>query len=242
MSKIDITTTQNVTIEYELAPLSERIFAYMIDAVVMFGIILLLWSIFIPSTGYFYQSAVFYLVLLPVFLFYSLASEVFMNGQSLGKKIFGIKVVKLNGEEASLNDYIIRWTFRMVDIYFSFGTLASLLIGSSSKHQRLGDILANTAIIKVKSSFHLRLNDILKINSLENYEVTYPSVRQFSEKDMLLIKTTISRFQRFPNVAHKETLNNLVKNVSEKMQIKEKPKDKVQFLKTLIRDYIVLTR
>ncbi|MEM7105572.1 MAG: RDD family protein [Bacteroidota bacterium] len=241
MSKIEISTTQNVSIEYELASLSERIFAFIVDQIILWVTVLILTAIFVPAGGFFYNLVTFILIL-PIFVFYSLFSEIFLNGQSLGKRVFGIKVVKLSGDEPGLNDYIIRWTFRMIDIWFSFGTVASLLIGSSSKRQRLGDLVANTAIIKIKSSFHLKLKDILKINSLENYEITYPAVRQFSEQDMLLIKTVLARVQRFPNRAHKEALYDLVTKVTKKMGIENRPKNSTQFLKTLIRDYIVLTR
>ena len=37
MQKIDINTTQNVTIQYELAAWKDRVFAYIIDMVVLFG-------------------------------------------------------------------------------------------------------------------------------------------------------------------------------------------------------------
>ncbi|MEO1437832.1 MAG: RDD family protein, partial [Bacteroidota bacterium] len=163
-------------------------------------------------------------------------------GQSLGKKVFGIKVVKLTGEAANLNDYILRWSFRMIDIYFSLGTVASLMIGSSPKHQRLGDLLGDTAVIKVRSSFHLKLQDILKINSLENYEITYPDVRQFTEKEMLFIKNTVNRYQRYPNEAHRKAINELSYKMVRLLKLEAPPRDKTLFLKTLIRDYIVLTR
>lgn len=243
MSKIDIQTTQNVTIEYELAPLMERIFAFLIDSVILWGSLIIFWQIFIPNEPFLVSSHPFnLLVQIPIFLFYSLGSEVLMDGQSLGKRIFGIKVVKITGEAASFNDYIIRWSFRMIDIYLSFGTLASLMIGSSPKHQRLGDLVGDTAVIKVRSSFHLKLQDILKINSLENYEITYPDVRQFSEQEMLFIKNTMNRYNRYPNEAHRKALMELTYKITRLLKLEAPPKDKPLFLKTLIRDYIVLTR
>ncbi len=44
-----------------------------------------------------------------------------------------LKVVKISGEEAGLTDYITRWTFRLVDIHFSLGSIAGMLISSSQK-------------------------------------------------------------------------------------------------------------
>ena len=97
-------------------------------------------------------------------------------------------------------------------------------------------------MIRVKFSLRFRLEDILKINTIDDYEPTYPEVRRLSEKDMLLIKTIISRHRQHPNAAHKEVVNDLVKTLMQQLDIKAPPRDKIAFLKTLIRDYIVLTR
>lgn len=44
--------------------------------------------------------------------FYTLVLEVLTNGQSIGKKITGIAVIKLNGNALELNDYLIRWAYQ----------------------------------------------------------------------------------------------------------------------------------
>ena len=120
--------------------------------------------------------------------------------------------------------------------------MAALMISSSNKNQRLGDMTANTTVIRIKFNLRFRLEDILKINTLEDYEPTYPEVRRLSEKDMLLIKTIISRYRKYRNKAHQEVIDELVQNLVQLLDIVETPRDKIAFLKTLIRDYIVLTR
>jgi len=169
-------------------------------------------------------------------------SEIIADGQSWGKKAMGIKVVRLDGQEPSLIDYLLRAVFLIVDVLLSVGILAALLISSSNNSQRLGDMTANTTVIRVKFGFRFRLEDILKINSLDDYEPAYPEVRRLSEKDMLLIKTIITRYRKHRNQAHREVINDLVQNLTKRLDILEPPKNKIEFLKTLIRDYIVLTR
>jgi len=173
---------------------------------------------------------------------YQLVSEVAADGQSWGKKAMGIKVVRLDGEEPSLVDYLLRAVFLIIDFLLSLGIIAALLISSTVNSQRLGDMTANTTVIRVKFNFRFRLEDILKINSLDDYEPIYPEVRQLSEQDMLLIKTVISRYQKHRNPAHKEVISDLSKHLSGILQITDVPRNKIEFLKTLIRDYIVLTR
>jgi len=248
MRTIDITTTQNVTIEYELATLKERILAFVIDTLIVWASYMIIFiALFSSLGGSIFDSGlsgqlVGYLLPVGLLIAYQLVSEVAADGQSWGKKAMGIKVVRLDGEEPSLIDYLLRSVFLIIDFLMSFGILGAMLISSTVNNQRLGDMTANTTVIRIKFNFRFRLEDILKINSLDDYDPAYPEVRQLSEKDMLLIKSVISRYQKHRNQAHKEVINDLTKRLSDILQITDIPKNKVEFLKTLIRDYIVLTR
>ena len=242
MRTIDINTTQNVIIQYELANLREHILAFMIDTVVLIVLLFILsWSMVAMFSIKLYSVYV-YLVITPVFFFYSLSQEVFMNGQSLGKKILGLRIVKINGKEATTSDYIIRWAFRLVDIWFSFGSLAALLISSTPRNQRLGGLLSDTTVVRLNNTARFRLEDILKINSLANYEPTYPEIRFFSEEDMLTIKVALDRFRQYNNAAHAEVIDELSENLAKRLGVEKIPGSRVTFLKTLVSDYIVLTR
>ena len=247
MRTIEIRTTQNVTIEYELASLRDRFFAYFIDLLIVGAFYFFVILVLSITIGYYmYDSAYGPIVIAFLgpfgFLMYQLLSEIIANGQSWGKKAMGIKVVRLDGKEPTLSDYLLRAVFHIVDSFTSLGIVGALLISSSNKSQRLGDMTANTTVIKVKFSLRFRLEDILKINTLDDYEPAYPEVRRLSEQDMLLIKTIISRYRRYRNKAHQEVVNELVQNLTTQLDIIEPPVDKIGFLKTLIRDYIVLTR
>ena len=121
-------------------------------------------------------------------------------------------------------------------------TIAIIMISSSPKRQRLGDLTANTTVIKSKQDMQFQLGDILKISSMDNYEPQFPQVKRLSEPDMLLIKGAIFRYQKYRNQAHQKVIIDLVTHLQEVLDIHKKPKNKVEFLKTLIRDYIVLTR
>jgi len=246
MQTIDIRTTQNVTIEYELASLRERILAFCIDLIII-GTIYVVFLAFISNVFGVSNSGIlsFFATFFPFFAFlaYHLLSEVLANGQSWGKKAMGIRVVRLDGQEPGLSDFLLRAIFHIVDSMISIGIVAALLISSSIKNQRLGDITANTTVIRTKHNLRFRLIDILKINTLDDYQPQYPDVRKLSEQDMLLIKGIINRRRNHPNAAHDEALDLLVDRICGILEI-EKPakRDRVEFLKTLIRDYIVLTR
>ncbi|MBL3657136.1 RDD family protein [Fulvivirga sediminis] len=242
MQKIEINTTQNVSIEFEIASLRERIIGFVIDflVIVVSGFVITL-GVIIFSRGLGMQY-VYYVVLAPIFLFYTILMEVLNNGQSLGKKAMDLKVVKINGDEPRSSDYMLRWVFRMIDIYFSLGALASIFVSSSNKGQRLGDMAAETTVIKIKPSQKLQFSDIIKINSIDNYEPKFPEVRKFSEEHMLLIKNVIDRYKKFPNPAHRKALQEMAKSAKERLYVDQVMMNDVDFLKTLINDYVVLTR
>jgi uncharacterized RDD family membrane protein YckC len=249
MQTIEIKTSQNVTIEYELATLWERCLALLLDIVIIvvsYLIFTLLISAAFNSQNS-EQSSILMRVLnglvpIIVFLIYQFAMEVFADGQTLGKKALKIKALRLNMDGSGVSDYMLRSIFYLVDFLFSGGILAALLISTTQKRQRLGDMTANTAVVKLQSSYPLKLNDILKISTLDDYQPVYPEVRNLSEKDMLLIKGTIVRFSKLKNSAHGKAINELILHLQEVLDIPEVPRDRIGFLKTLIKDYIVLTR
>lgn len=243
MKSIEIKTTQNVLLEYELASLRDRILAFILDLVCILVSISILSAIFFSLFSvYGFMETVASIILVCVFLFYSLAFEVFNNGQSLGKKALRIRVIKTTGEKANFYDYAGRWIFRMIDIYFSFGAIASMLIASSARAQRIGDIVSSTTVIKLIPSVNLYLEDILRIQSRENYQPVYSQVKQLAEKDVLLIKNTLDRSKKYDNDAHDEAIDLLAARLKSILGIREATPDNMRFLQTLINDYIVLTR
>jgi uncharacterized RDD family membrane protein YckC len=244
LRSIEINTAQNVTIEYELAPLSYRLLAFLLDLAIIAGGELILFFIGLWIFGGYNGGfqVYYYLILIPVFLFYALLSEIFLSGQSVGKLALGIRIIKITGKQATVSDYIMRWMFRLIDIYLSVGAVASILVSSTDKNQRIGDIVANTVVIKLRSSRSLKLKDLLNIHSIDNYQPRYPDVRYLSEEDMLLVKSVLERNRKYGNEAHKEALEELVTRLMMVLKINRLQQEKADFLRTLLNDYIVLTR
>jgi hypothetical protein len=59
---------------------------------------------------------------------------------------------------------------------------------------------------------------------------------------MIFIKNVLVRYQNFPNSAHADAIDRLTERVAGILQISKRITDNVEFLRTLLRDYIVLTR
>jgi uncharacterized RDD family membrane protein YckC len=69
------------------------------------------------------------------------------SGQTLGKKILSIKVVKLSGDQLKIGDALIRTILRIIDglVFYLVGLIVILL---TEKKQRIGDLAAGTIVVK----------------------------------------------------------------------------------------------
>lgn len=243
MKNIEIKTSQNVILQYELADLRDRGLALLIDLLFLIILLTILSLIFSPiSATSETAETVVGIFVFSIFLFYSLVMELLNNGQSLGKMALRIRVIKTVGGKATFSDYAARWVFRMVDIYFSLGAVASILVTSSSKAQRIGDIVANTAVVRLTPKLNLHLQDLLAIHNTQAYKPQFLQSKQLQEEEVILIKTTLDRYRQHNNDAHEDALKMLSKKVKEVLLIDGVTGDDRIFLQTILNDYIVLTR
>jgi uncharacterized RDD family membrane protein YckC len=244
MKTVDVVTSHNISIDYEAASLVSRGVALFLDLLILLVYYVIMRVIVISAAFSSYDGAIILLhllILLPV-TFYSLVMEYLLKGQTPGKMAMGIRVVNLNGENATLNDYTLRWTFKIIDFWISAGAIGSIFISTTEKGQRLGDVLAQTAVVRNKPEQVYSIRDILNIKDRSKHEPTYMGVSKFTDEDMILIKNAINRVKRYPNDAHKDLVRELAKKAADELNLDEVPQKKLTFLKTLLQDYIVLTR
>jgi uncharacterized RDD family membrane protein YckC len=244
MKTIDIITSHNVIIEYSLASVGERFLAFLIDIGLLF-IWLFMVILIARNMDYDNTYLVYYLLYMPMLLVYHLTCETFFGGQSLGKYALGIKVVKLNGQNPGLSECLLRWIFRPIDIGFTAGAFAVLFASSNDKSQRLGDMIAKTVVIRLNPPYKYSVNDLMNIGNnvkSDNYNITYPQVTIYTDNDMLYVKNVLERYYKYPNSKHRELMEELSRLVCQQLKIDNPPKDIKSFFKTLLQDYIILTR
>ena len=197
-ASVEITTTQNVTIEYDLAQLRERIGAFLLDGLIIgvgYLILTVLLSFLFSSRLFGGGLGTFIGLLFPLsYLLYHTLFETLADGRTIGKMALGTKVVRLDGKSPHWMDILLRATLQLVDIISCFGIIAVLLVKTTPKAQRLGDMAANTVVIKINTALgRFTLNDIRNIASLDNYKPVYPQVRILTEQDMFFNKNALSR-------------------------------------------------
>lgn len=217
------TTNQNIEIKLELAGLGDRILAFLIDALII-GIYAVSVTAIVPTS-----EPLFIILILPI-LFYSLLFEIFTNGQSPGKKVREIKVVKLNGGSPAIFNYLLRWVMRPIDILL-YGSVAILCIIVTKNGQRLGDLAAGTTVIKQRAS--VTIADIASIKKSPDHTVTYPQVRRLNDKQAELIRRALNMRRDGLN----ETATDEVALKTKQFLQIETDTPHVKFLYTILKDY-----
>lgn len=241
MKTIEFTTGQHVKIEYELASTGIRVVASIIDLFTLFVYSFIVNLMLKVSFTDQESPLTWFLIDFPFFM-YSPIVEYLSKGQSLGKYCVGIRVVKVTGENAGFREYFTRWIFRVVDMWFGAGFLAILFSSTSEKRQRLGDVMANTVVISKRSTQLYSLRNILAIRNQSNHEPTYHNVLRFTDEDVMLIKNTIQRVEKYPNAETKKFTIELAHTTARLIGLEETPEKKMEFLCTVLLDYVVLTR
>ncbi|MCG8306213.1 MAG: RDD family protein [Cytophagales bacterium] len=229
MEKVSINTTQNVQINYALAGLGDRIFAYLIDVLIMISVTVVLTIILGYSGAFDAQPFLVLLAFLPAF-FYHLILEVAQNGQSVGKKVLDIKVVKIDGSQANFAGYLLRWLLWPIDTFF-YGAIAILCITIGGKGQRLGDIAAGTTVIKLKKSGFLKRHTLNDLD--ENYAPVFPNASELSPEHVELIKKAINAKL---NMLNNKPVEAIAAKTRDKLGIHTDLPD-LKFLHTILKDY-----
>lgn len=232
---------------------------YMIIASAIFQSYVRSGSIF--DEDHLYNSYWLYMILLfmPP-LVYHILLEATMNGQTIGKKIMGIQVINETGGKASISQLLIRWLLReiwfliiliiglqyqevgnkfdaalliaIVMIYF----IADLvLVVSSKKSQRIGDLLAKTILIRVNTKSNIE--DTVFQEVADSYVPSFPQIMRLSDRDINAIKSILETARRKGDYTMAE---NAALKIKSHLGIVS-AMDPFDFLDVLLKDYNYLS-
>lgn len=218
MAVIKVPTSFNIDVEFEIPEFYRRLIAWMIDVVIEFCYFMLAIYVLNRMDkvmGNDYDiNAIAIIVFLPIFI-YHIVLEFTMNGQTIGKKIMALKVVHENGGRASFSQFFIRWILRVSDVWIiviallllytattgkseiNFVFLGALiflvtdiiLVVSSKKNQRIGDILAKTILIRTNRKASIEETVFQEV--ADSYTPLFPQIMQLSDRDINAIKSIL---------------------------------------------------
>lgn len=120
------------------------------------------------------------LVQFAIMLGYGMYCEWFWRGQTIGKRAMRLRVVDAQGLRLKFSQVVIRNLLRFVDMLplaYLVGGLACVI---SRRAQRLGDLAANTIVIRIPKLSEPNLEQIMagKFNSLRAYPHLEARLRQ----------------------------------------------------------------
>ena len=149
---IEIITPEGVVLEYETAGIGARAVALFIDTIFMALINVL---IAIPlivsyfSTG---EEDIYLIFAVLITAFFSLAYymlfELLLKGQTPGKRLTRIRVVKINGSPATAGAIIMRNLLRLIDQLPTFYLIGMITAFINPQERRIGDLVAGTMVVK----------------------------------------------------------------------------------------------
>ena len=234
MTTVRIDTAQNVSIEYEVASIGDRIVAAMLDGTIVAATVLFL-VLLVSSVDTGSIDQWLYVSLFVPAALYHLLCEMLMSGQSLGKRLMKIKVVRIDGSEAGFGNYLLRWLLRFVEITICYGGIALVTVIINGKGQRLGDIAAGTCVIKIKQ--RTRLSDTIYADIEDAQAPVFPQVAQLRDEEVAIARDVIAATRK----ARRSTeLNRIADQAALKLATRmgvEYDGHALRFLHTVVRDY-----
>jgi uncharacterized RDD family membrane protein YckC len=154
LGRLEVETADHVVLRYDLAGGGNRGFAALVD----FGLATLIFigafyafNLFAGAVGFFAASPFFGIALLLTFAIawsYFILLEWLGNGQTIGKRMFGLRVIADDGAPAGFIAILVRNLIRVVDFLPGFYGLGLLAIVVSPRSQRLGDLAAGTFVVR----------------------------------------------------------------------------------------------
>jgi uncharacterized RDD family membrane protein YckC len=152
LGRLEVETPDHVVLRYDLAGGGNRGFAAVVDfilaALVFVGA---LWSFSLlsdplPAARPFFGVLV--LVTFTIAWSYFVLLEWLWQGQTVGKRLYGLRVIRDDGAPAGFVAVLVRNVIRIVDFLPLFYGLGLLMIIFSSRSQRLGDLAAGTYVVR----------------------------------------------------------------------------------------------
>ena len=165
---------------------------------------------------------------------YSLFFEYFMAGQTPGKRVLKIKVTSADSSELTFGKCLVRWLFRLVDFGAFSGVIAMVVVAVTDKKQRVGDLVAGTIVVSMKSSKTLDETIYAYVDS--ERKARYPLAAQLTAREVEIVKEVLRLYDQ-------ENKYELVPMTAAKLRaaVGAGPElDDLSLLKAIVEDYYTL--
>ncbi|HUI83402.1 MAG TPA: RDD family protein [Candidatus Binatia bacterium] len=194
---VTIQTPEQITMELAPAGIGSRFLALALDTVIqglLYFVIIVLAAFVVPAVRlrWFpgaWAGAVAIFLIFCIYWGYFAAFEIVWHGQTPGKRVAGIRVVKDTGRPITAIEGIGRNLMRVVDgLFFYLVGVISIVV--SRQNRRLGDYVAGTIVIHDRKTSEVKPDWNLAGPAEAGFR---PELSSLSEQDLVLIETFLHR-------------------------------------------------
>jgi len=213
-----VVTPEAVVLELPTAGVATRAFARLADLFVQLVAASLLALVVaqLVAAGMSPELGVL-LVLVLVLLVLPVAVESLSGGRSVGKMLFGLRVVGRDGSPATARQATVRGLVALIDIYASLGFLALATAMSTPQAQRPGDLAAGTVVLRERNRTLVETPiAFLAPPGFEAY-VASLDVSRLDDEDFSLIRSFLLRVRELSSEARRERAMALATSVRERI-------------------------
>ena len=244
-----IRTPEGIVFSQLLAGPVTRFFAWFIDQLCI-QVLMTILGVVISLLGIIsFEFAIAFYVIgwFVIGIGYGIFFEWTWRGQTIGKKLFRLRVVDVEGMRLQFNQIVVRNLLRFVDELPAFYFVGGVTCWLNSKCQRLGDIAANTVVIRSPRVAEPDLDQLLacKFNSLRQFPHLAARLRQnVSPMEADIALQALLRRDEFDPVARVELFGDLAAHFRAKADFPPEATDGVadeQYLRNVV-DVLYRTR
>jgi uncharacterized RDD family membrane protein YckC len=260
---IGFETPENVQIHYQPAGLGHRFIAWLVDQILVFvlSVVLIVGLVVIgfvigsvvddlldfmgqrledastdPRAG---QQVVLYFVGIGTLIWtfssfvYFSASELFLRGQTIGKRVFGLRVVKANGFSLDPLSILVRNVFRVVD-QISVLWIVPVL---STRSQRFGDMVAGTIVVFDRPAPLSLVRSELAVRAAADARFRFDSgsLGRLRPVDFEAVELLLDRWDDIPQTQLASLLDTMIDPLARRLRVDTPPAaDRLRFLEDLL--------
>ena len=167
-------------------------------------------------------------------IFYSLFFEYFTGGQTPGKRILKIKVTSQDSKDLTFSQCLLRWLFCLVDFGFLYGVVAMAVVAVTDKKQRVGDLVAGTIVVSMKSVKTLDQTIYAYVST--DRKARYPLAAQLTPREVEVVKEVLRLYEE-------EAKQELVPMTADRLRVivaAGHELDDLSLLRAIVEDYYIL--
>ena len=225
---LDVRTPESVAFSYELAGLGSRALAVLLDLLVQIAVVSLLFWGLIFAAGHIHVApahhttpegerfarniAVGFLIFIvfAIFFGYFIVLEALWNGQTIGKRVLGIRVVRDGGYPIDWGASLIRNLVRVGEMLVGSYALSAICALLSPENKRIGDIAAGTIVVRDAPV-------TIALPRFEPAEPVYAATGYVSGEERALIHRFIERRDTLQNDRRRDLAAQLANRVRERV-------------------------